>query len=132
MKARIVRLSLAIALVVSLAAAIVPTSVFAQTTWYVDDDNCPGPGDGSAGNPFCLIQDAIDAATDGDTIIIAAGTYSPSTNSETFEILIDKDLTVQGAGEGVTIVDAEDTGRVFRIYQCTVEMSGMTIQDGNT
>ncbi len=26
--------------------------------------NCPGPGDGSAGNPFCLIQDAINAAAD--------------------------------------------------------------------
>ena len=47
----------------------------AQTTWYVDDDNCPGPGDGSLGNPFCLIQDAVDATGDGDVVVINPGTY---------------------------------------------------------
>ena len=47
-------------------AAILTFSVVgtAQTTWYVDDDNCPGPGDGSAGNPFCQIQEAVDAANE--------------------------------------------------------------------
>ena len=36
-------------------------SVSAQTTWHVDDDNCPGPGMGTVVDPFCSIQDAIDA-----------------------------------------------------------------------
>ena len=36
-------------------------------TWYVDD---------SGGADFTRIQDAIDAATDGDTIIVREGTYN--------------------------------------------------------
>lgn len=36
-----------------------------RTTWYVDAANCPGPGNGSLKDPFCPIQNAIDAAVDG-------------------------------------------------------------------
>ena len=42
--------------------------------YYVDDDNYPGPGNGSLADPFCKIQDAIDAAT-GTTITVLPGTY---------------------------------------------------------
>ena len=35
----------------------------AQTTWRVDIANCPGPGSGTEADPFCKIQDGIDAAT---------------------------------------------------------------------
>ena len=45
------------------------------TTVYVDDDNCPGPGDGSELDPYCSIQTAIDNAVDTDEIIVASGTY---------------------------------------------------------
>ena len=47
----------------------------AQTTWYVDDDACPGPGTGTAGDPYCSIQTAIVAAVNGDTVEVATGTY---------------------------------------------------------
>lgn len=40
---------------------------------------------------YYSIQDAVNAATSGDTINVAAGTYS-----ETGQILIDKDLTITG------------------------------------
>ena len=48
----------------------------AQTTRYVDVANCPGPGTGSQGDPFCNIKDAISAAANGDTVEVADGTYS--------------------------------------------------------
>ena len=41
-----------------------------QVTWYVDQANCPGPGDGSQSNPFCHIQDGLDAASPGDTVLV--------------------------------------------------------------
>ena len=87
MKAKMALLAVAFALVFSLVAAIVLASpVSAQTIWYVDDDACPGPGSGTTGDPFCSIQTAVNAASSGDTIVVAAGTYGG--------------FTVGGMGEG--------------------------------
>ena len=45
-------------------------------TLYVDDDNCPGPGSGAPGDPFCSIQAGIDASIDTDMVSVAPGTYN--------------------------------------------------------
>ena len=39
-----------------------------QTTWHVDDD-CSPPGAGTEVDPFCTIQDGVNAAQDGDTVL---------------------------------------------------------------
>lgn len=54
--------------------------------WFVDDDNCPGPGSGTLADPFCKIQDAVDAAAPGDMISVRQGIYTECVNIPT-EIL---------------------------------------------
>lgn len=62
-------------LLVPLLALLSAGTIQAQTTWYVDDDNCPGPGTGTVEDPFCTVQDAVWVAIDGDTIEVAPGDY---------------------------------------------------------
>jgi uncharacterized protein YfaP (DUF2135 family) len=68
------------------------------TVLYVNGsgNNCYG-----SGAAFTTIQAAIAAAGAGDTIMICPGTYV-----ETGQLLIDKDLTIQGAGADSTIVQS--------------------------
>lgn len=73
---------------VLLAAASIPAR--GQSTWTVDDDGGPGV-------QFTAIQPAVDAAQDGDVVLVAAGVYAPF-------VMAGKALSVVGAGVGLTIV----------------------------
>ena len=61
---------------------------------YVDNDTCPAMGNGTAGNPYCKIQDAVDNASDGDTINVTAGTYNEN-------VVINKSIILEGIQSGV-------------------------------
>ncbi len=86
--------------------------VQAQTTWFVDTAACPGPGIGTAGDPFCTIQEGIDAAVNGDEVVLADGTYAGVGNRA-----LDFDgklITVRSAnGAAGCVLDAEDAERHF-------------------
>jgi hypothetical protein len=76
-------------------------------TIHVDDDNCPGPGSGTEGDPYCSIQTAIDNAADTDEIVVASGTYY-----ETIDFLGKAVWLHSSDGAGVTIIDAQTAGTV--------------------
>jgi hypothetical protein len=60
---------------------------------------------------YTKIQDAIDAASAGDTISICAGTYVEGKGKAgTNALTIDKNLTLKGAGVDQTIVQPKDKG----------------------
>ena len=67
---------------------------------------------------YSTIQSAIDAASDGDTVLVAAGTYSPSTNSEVFPIEMASGIHLIGSGEDVSIIDAQQRDIVITMEYC--------------
>ena len=69
---------------------------------YVDGSNTNN-GNGTSDNPYNNIKDAINAAEDGSTIIIANGTYIIP------KIIIDKDITITGADDATVTLTAKDS-----------------------
>lgn len=75
------------------------------------------PGD------YTLIQNAIDAASNGDTINVAAGTYR-----DELVIPAGKSLTLKGAGYTTTTIDGHWVGSAITVYANSCVIDGFTIQ----
>ncbi len=84
------------------AVTVLAVSTAQAATIHVDDDNCPGPGDGSELDPYCSVQTAIDNAVDTDEIVVAPGTYFETIN------LLGKAIWLHSSGgPDVTTIDAQ-------------------------
>ena len=93
-------------------------------------DNVGACSDVTGTPAYCTIQAAYDAAIAGDSIQVAAGTYPA-------ELSVNKNnLTIAGAGAGVTIITAAATGvgqhQIIDNSGQTLTISGVTITGGNT
>jgi len=82
------------------------------TTWTVDDD---GPAD------FHTMQEAINAATPGDTIYVYKGIYYEN-------VVVDKSLSLIGENKEYTVIDGMVSGIVVKIIANDVKISGFKIQ----
>ena len=91
------------------------------------------PGD--TGAPGQL-RSLINAAAPGDTIVIPPGiitliTFANEDANVTGDLDIHKDLTIQGAGAGSTVLDGGGGDRVIDIFApATVMISNVTIRNG--
>ncbi|RMF02855.1 MAG: hypothetical protein D6768_07270, partial [Chloroflexi bacterium] len=119
-----------VCLLVGLVMANQDRPVWAQeskaggTTYYVapngdDANDCLSPA-----SPCAAITAAVGKAADGDSIALAAGTYTET-------LVLTKSLTLLGAGVGATKIDADGFDRVVTIAaDTTVAISGVAIQGG--
>lgn len=89
----------------------------------------------AVGCDFTSIQAAVTAASAGDTVTIAAGTYNENA------IVVSKPLSIVGAGRGQTIIDggggnSASNNRIFSITPLeavngtgAISISGLTVQN---
>jgi len=89
---------------------------------YVDDD-APDGGDGSHEHPYNKIQDAIDAAMDGDTIRVWAGTYEEN-------VVVDKTVSLLGDGSEEVTIDGGSEGDVLTIEADWCNLTGFAMING--
>ncbi len=77
---------------------------------------------------YPTIQGAINAAVDGDTVKVAAGTYFEHINWDI------KNLTLRGAGIGKSVIDGGGTGRCLFLVDVPSpsRIDGFTLQNGNS
>jgi len=74
---------------------------------------------------YTSIQEAIDSASDNDTIFVSKGTY--------FEkIIITKPLELIGEDKNTTIINGNGSGTVIQIAADYVKISGFTITNGGS
>ncbi len=90
----------------------------------VANDNDLGPGS---------LRAAIAAADPGETVTIPSG-IGDDTITLASELVVDKSMTINGAGMGTTSVSGNNATRVFHVIApaASVTISGLTVTGGNT
>ena len=103
---------LLIGFVLSVVVPLNSKTVVAQPrTWTVDDDG---------GADFGKIQDAINAAASGDTVLVRSGVYYE-------HVTVNNSVTLNGESKETTVVDALGIGTAFTISSDNVGVAGFTV-----
>ncbi|MCI0497050.1 MAG: right-handed parallel beta-helix repeat-containing protein [Thermoplasmata archaeon] len=116
----------AIAIVLGLIVLSVAVGTAAGDTLHVDAiEGSDETGDGSAGNPYASITAGVGNATDGDTVLVAPGTYSENM----IEITRPMSVVSESGDPADTIVGAVGYSQ-FQVHADNVTLSGFTIRYG--
>jgi len=79
---------------------------------------------GSGPNNYTKIQDAVDNASDGDTIQVYSGIYNEN-------IFIEKTLTLEGENKDTTIINGGKNHSTIAIFSDNVQIMGFTMTNGS-
>ena len=111
---------------IALLLVLVPAAR-ASNTWYVDGVNGNDSNNCETAETACkAIGHAVSLAGSGDSIIVAAATY-------TEHLTIGFSLKLIGSSASTTIIDGNASGRVMTISSANaqVTLSNLTIRNGN-
>jgi parallel beta-helix repeat protein len=115
---------IAITLTITVIPIIIDIAPPAEApTIYVDDDNT-GPENGSPGNPYNTIQEAVDAAQPGDTVFVSNGTYYE-------DVYINKTINLTGISRDNTTINSTNVMGIFVENADYVNITGFTVENGS-
>ncbi len=130
------------------------TAQAAARTWYVATTGWDGAGCGTSVQPCASIQYAVNQASNGDTLLVAAGTYvfnrnndpcSATLGSTAVVCIINKQVTILGGyatanwtyanpSANLTVIDGQSTYRGVWVTMTgpatSLRMEGFTIRNG--
>ncbi len=119
--------------VLSMLAIISRTADSLPITWYVDA-SLPSSGDGATRETaFKTIQEGIDAASNGDTVIVADGTYYERVRFTGKNLILRSTGPLDPDVVATTIIDADLRGSAVSFNGTEDEpcvLAGFTIQNG--
>jgi len=104
---------------------LLSTSASAASTWWVDISAAPG-GSGTQSAPLRSIQAAIDRSHDGDTILVAPGTYY-----ERLDYVLRSIRVASLGGAAVTTIRGNRDGSVVRLKGGYPVLEGFTVENGS-
>ncbi len=105
----------------------------APATFYVDDDAPNDPGTGSQSDPFRRIQDAIDYAIDGDTVIVLQGIYYENIIFHGIDITLTSTDPNDSGVRANTVIDGTANGPVISFSgseSSNFLLTGFTVTNG--
>ena len=101
----------------------------AGNNWYVNGSKTSsGDGKSDAG-AFKTLNEALNKASNDDTIMIASGTYKGTYNTG---LEFSKNLNFIKYGDGEAIFDAESQRRIWTITTTSINITGLTFKNGKT
>lgn len=92
---------------------------------YVDDDNTAGPWDGTQAHPYQHIQDGIDNANVGDTILVLNGTYNE-------DVYVNKAVDLSGENKADVFVTSISSSPAIHLKVNHINISGFSVTNGNS
>ena len=106
---------------------------FVDSDLYVSVDGDDTNSGLNPDDPLKTIRFALSIIESNNTIYLADGEYSPSTNGEIFPIILNNHVDLIGESMENTILNAENTNNVVKLYHSDdITLRNLTIMNGNS
>ncbi len=108
-------------------------TIYVSTTGNDSNDGSQATQGTPGVGPLQSVEMGINRVNENGTVNLAAGTYNKTeANHADFNLVIDKNMTLAGAGSSVTFIDAMGLSKIFAIINANVIIKDLTMKNGES